>query len=89
MLNNLFLAAATATVLLGTLYPLIRQALTGEAISVGPPYFNLTFAPLMAGCLLVAAGRAAAGLEARRSAWAPCSGCGSLRRSPSRWALAA
>ena len=53
VLNNLFLAAATATVLLGTLYPLIRQALTNEPISVGPPFFNLTFAPLMAACLLI------------------------------------
>ena len=53
VLNNLFLAAATATVLLGTLYPLIRQALTGQPISVGPPFFNLTFAPLMAACLLL------------------------------------
>ena len=53
VLNNLFLAAATATVLLGTLYPLIRQALTGEPISVGPPFFNLTFAPLMAACMLI------------------------------------
>src|SRR6185437_1058057 len=34
VLNNLFLAAAAATVALGTLYPLIRQAMTGEAISV-------------------------------------------------------
>ncbi|MDB5459029.1 MAG: cycK, partial [Caulobacteraceae bacterium] len=47
VLNNLFLSAATATVLLGTLYPLIRQALTGEPISVGPPFFALTFVPLM------------------------------------------
>ncbi len=53
VLNNLFLAAAVATVLLGTLYPLIRQALSDEAISVGPPFFNLTFAPLMAACLLL------------------------------------
>jgi cytochrome c-type biogenesis protein CcmF len=53
VLNNLFLAAATATVLLGTLYPLIRQALSNEPISVGPPFFNLTFAPLMAACLLL------------------------------------
>ena len=53
VLNNLFLAAATATVLLGTLYPLIRQALTGQPISVGPPFFNLTFAPLMAACLVL------------------------------------
>ena len=53
VLNNILLAAATATVLLGTLYPLIRQALTGEAISVGPPYFDLTFAPLMAALAII------------------------------------
>ena len=53
VLNNLFLAAAAATVALGTLYPLIRQALTGEAISVGGPYFALTFMPLMVICLLI------------------------------------
>src|SRR4029450_6922518 len=53
VLNNILLAAATATVLLGTLYPLIREALTGEAISVGPPYFNLTFTPLMAALILL------------------------------------
>jgi cytochrome c-type biogenesis protein CcmF len=53
VLNNILLAAATATVLLGTLYPLIREAVTGEAISVGPPYFNLTFVPLMAALLIL------------------------------------
>jgi cytochrome c-type biogenesis protein CcmF len=53
VLNNLFLSAATATVLLGTLYPLIRQALTGEPISVGPPFFALTFTPLMTILLLL------------------------------------
>lgn len=53
VLNNILLAAATATVLLGTLYPLIREALTGESISVGPPYFNLTFTPLMAALLIL------------------------------------
>ena len=52
VLNNILLAAATVTVLLGTLYPLIREAMTGDAISVGPPYFNLTFLPLM-GALLI------------------------------------
>jgi cytochrome c-type biogenesis protein CcmF len=40
VMNNILLAAATATVLLGTLYPLICEAMEGEAISVGPPYFN-------------------------------------------------
>jgi len=53
VLNNLFLAAATLTVLLGTLYPLVRQALTGEPISVGGPYFSLTFGPLMGICMLL------------------------------------
>ncbi|MFN3538154.1 MAG: heme lyase CcmF/NrfE family subunit, partial [Brevundimonas sp.] len=53
VLNNLFLSAAAATVLLGTLYPLILEAVTGETISVGPPYFNLTFTPLMAAALII------------------------------------
>jgi cytochrome c-type biogenesis protein CcmF len=53
VLNNLFLSAAAATVLVGTLYPLIRQAVSHEPISVGPPYFNLTFLPLMVACLLL------------------------------------
>ncbi len=53
VLNNVFLTAACATVLLGTLYPLILEAIDGSAISVGPPYFNLTFVPLMAVALLI------------------------------------
>ncbi len=44
--NNLLLTAACATVFVGTLYPLALEALTGEKISVGAPYFNLTFGPL-------------------------------------------
>ncbi|MEQ9627154.1 MAG: heme lyase CcmF/NrfE family subunit [Roseitalea porphyridii] len=47
VLNNLFLTTATATVLVGTLYPLLVEAVTGEKISVGAPYFNYTFIPLM------------------------------------------
>lgn len=47
VLNNILLSAATATVLLGTLYPLIREATGRETVSVGPPYFNLTFTPLL------------------------------------------
>jgi cytochrome c-type biogenesis protein CcmF len=46
VLNNLFLTAACATVFVGTLYPLGLEALTGEKISVGAPFFNLTFGPL-------------------------------------------
>ena len=47
ILNNLLLTTACATVLLGTLYPLFLDALTGEKVSVGPPYFHATFVPLM------------------------------------------
>ncbi|PTU73314.1 heme lyase CcmF/NrfE family subunit [Pseudomonas mangrovi] len=45
--NNLVLVVATAMILLGTLYPLILDALTGAKLSVGPPYFNALFVPLM------------------------------------------
>ena len=40
------LTTACATVFVGTLYPLVLEVLTGDKISVGPPFFNLTFAPL-------------------------------------------
>ncbi|MBN9268817.1 MAG: heme lyase CcmF/NrfE family subunit, partial [Mesorhizobium sp.] len=53
VLNNLFLTTATATVLVGTLYPLALEALTGDKISVGAPFFNLTFAPLMVPLLVM------------------------------------
>ncbi|HUO23596.1 MAG TPA: heme lyase CcmF/NrfE family subunit [Caulobacteraceae bacterium] len=54
VLNNLFLSTACATVLLGTLFPLIRQALTpNDPVSVGPPFYALTFTPLMAITLLL------------------------------------
>lgn len=45
--NNLFLTTAAATVLIGTLYPLLLEAVDGSKISVGAPFFNLTFGPLM------------------------------------------
>jgi len=51
MLNNLVLAVATITVLIGTLFPLLAEV-TGRQMSVGAPYFNLTFSPLL-GALLV------------------------------------
>jgi cytochrome c-type biogenesis protein CcmF len=44
--NNLFLTTACLTVFVGTLYPLALEAFTGEKISVGAPFFNLTFGPL-------------------------------------------
>ncbi|NGP18713.1 heme lyase CcmF/NrfE family subunit [Devosia aurantiaca] len=53
ILNNLFLATAVGAVLVGTLYPLVLDALTGTTISVGAPFFNLTFGALMAPLLLV------------------------------------
>ncbi len=53
MINNLALAVAAATVLFGTLYPLFLEGVTGEKISVGPPYFNATFLPIMLPLLLV------------------------------------
>jgi len=46
VLNNLLLTTAAATVLVGTLYPLVIEALAGDKISVGTPFFNLTFVPL-------------------------------------------
>ncbi|MFI5015101.1 MAG: heme lyase CcmF/NrfE family subunit [Hyphomicrobiales bacterium] len=52
VLNNLLLASAAAAVLIGTLYPLALEALTGDKISVGPPYFNATVLPLLAPLLL-------------------------------------
>jgi cytochrome c-type biogenesis protein CcmF len=46
------LVTATATVLVGTLYPMVLEAVTGEKISVGAPYFDATFGPLMVPLLL-------------------------------------
>src|SRR5579871_4070191 len=47
LLNNLFLTTAAMTVLLGTLYPVIADALNLGKITVGPPYFDRVFVPLM------------------------------------------
>jgi cytochrome c-type biogenesis protein CcmF len=52
VLNNLLLASAASAVLIGTLYPLALEALTGDKISVGPPYFNATVLPLFAPLLV-------------------------------------
>jgi cytochrome c-type biogenesis protein CcmF len=51
--NNVLLAAAAGTVMLGTLYPLVLDALGGGKISVGPPYFETVFVPLMAPALFL------------------------------------
>jgi len=47
VLNNLLLSTATATVLIGTLYPLFLDVLGAGKVSVGPPFFDRTFVPLM------------------------------------------
>ena len=52
VLNNLLLTTSCATVLVGTLYPLALEALTGEKISVGAPFFDLTFGPVFIPLLL-------------------------------------
>jgi len=55
--NNMLLTVAALTVLLGTLYPLILEAFSGGAdrVSVGPPFFNSTFAPIMVPLVLMVA----------------------------------
>jgi cytochrome c-type biogenesis protein CcmF len=63
--NNVILVAALGAVLLGTLYPLFMDAMGLGKISVGPPYFNAVFVPLMApGLFLMAIGPLARWKEA-------------------------
>ena len=52
MANNIVLIVAALTVLLGTLFPLMAEAV-GRTISVGEPYFNLTFTPMLALLLVI------------------------------------
>ena len=47
LLNNIFLCASAATILLGTMWPLIIEVITGQDISVGAPYFKIVFLPLI------------------------------------------
>lgn len=54
VINNLFLMTACITVLIGTLYPMLAEGLMGRSVSVGAPYYNLLFPPLMALPLLFA-----------------------------------
>jgi len=53
LLNNVFLIASCACVFVGTLYPLVLEAFNGTKISVGPPYYVLTFAPIFFALLLL------------------------------------
>ncbi len=53
VVNNLFLATGCATIFTGTLYPLALEALTGAKISVGAPFFNMVFLPIIIPVLLI------------------------------------
>ncbi|MEL0076407.1 MAG: heme lyase CcmF/NrfE family subunit [Alphaproteobacteria bacterium] len=53
LVNNFLLTAATIVVLIGTFYPLALEMINGARITVGPPYFDATFNPIM-GALVVA-----------------------------------
>ena len=68
LINNVLLVVAAGSVLLGTLYPLLIDALGLGKISVGPPYFNAVFVPLMVPVLfLMAVGPLARWKHARRA----------------------
>ena len=51
--NNVLLVVSAASIFLGTMFPMIYQALTDDLISIGPPYFNAIFGPLMILLILV------------------------------------
>jgi len=55
LLNNLILVVTASMILLGTLYPLVLDAISGAKLSVGPPYFNALFVPLIAILMLALA----------------------------------
>jgi len=66
--NNILLASSAATVFLGTFYPVLLDVTGGDKISVGPPFYAITFAPIMAALLLVLS--AGPMLQWRRDNWA-------------------
>jgi cytochrome c-type biogenesis protein CcmF len=53
LINTVFLLTAAATIMIGTLYPILLDALNSETISVGEPYFNTVFLPIMLPLLLL------------------------------------
>ena len=55
LLNNLLLTTACATVLIGTLYPLFLGVVSTQKVSVGPPFFDMTFVPIMIPLLMAMA----------------------------------
>ncbi len=80
LINNVFFVVAMLSILIGTLYPLALDALGQDKISVGAPYFNAVFVPLM--LLLALAIGVGPALPWQSAAWRPL-----LRRL--RWPLAA
>jgi cytochrome c-type biogenesis protein CcmF len=64
--NNVLLAVATATVLLGTLYPLVVEVLGNSKLSVGPPYFNTVFVAVMTPAMFLLGVGANAGWKTTR-----------------------
>jgi cytochrome c-type biogenesis protein CcmF len=80
LLNNLFLTAVMLTVLVGTLYPLIAEAVRGVKVSVGEPFFNRMAIPAMVALLfLMGVGPAlpwgsTTWEDARRRLWPPLAG---------------
>ncbi len=52
LINNVFLITACASVFIGTLFPLVMDVMDGGKFSVGPPYFNRVFVPLMLGMMI-------------------------------------
>ncbi|PTD24443.1 heme lyase CcmF/NrfE family subunit [Sphingomonas fennica] len=69
VVNNLLLSAILGIVLVGTLYPLMAEAMTGEKLSVGPPYFNSAAGPIA--LLLMVVMAAGPLLKWRRDDWRP------------------
>ena len=55
IINNVIFSSAAATVLIGTLYPLFIDAISNSKVSVGPPYFEAVFIPLMVPALIICA----------------------------------
>ncbi|MBF0448041.1 MAG: heme lyase CcmF/NrfE family subunit [Magnetococcales bacterium] len=77
LFNNLFLLVATLTVLLGTLYPLAVETWTDSKVSVGAPYYNTVFVPIILGIMFlmgvgpVVAWRKATWLQVKRNLLLP------------------
>jgi cytochrome c-type biogenesis protein CcmF len=83
LLNNLLLVAFCFTVFFGTIFPLLSEAVTGEKVSVGTPYFNWVTVPIsLAIIFMMAAGPL---VPWRRGSWAHL---GRLLRAPALLALA-